>query len=122
MEAINFVFDENFVCWNNKEDLEEVSFQKPETLHDENFENVECEITDEIEQENYSNSKITNSGSKIKTWSRIIAKRRPESKVIGDVEKGILTRRKAKIDEQENIDEHFCLISDNSGKKRKHKK
>ena len=85
-------------------------------MNDENFENVESEITDETEQENCSNSKITNSGSKIKTWSRIIAKRRSESQVIGDVEKGILTRRKAKIDEQENIDEHFCLISDSEPK------
>ena len=75
-------------------------------MHDEKFENVESEITNEIEQENYSNSKIKNSGSKIKTWSSIIAKRRLESQVIGDVEKRILTRRKAKIDE------HFCLISD----------
>ena len=81
-------------------------------MHGENFENVESEITDETEQENCSNSKIPNSGSKIKTWSRIIAKRRSESQVIGDVEKGILTRRKAKIDEQANIAEHFCLISD----------
>ena len=47
-----------------------------------------------------------------KTPSRIIAKRHPKSQVIGDVEKGILTKRKAKIDEHANIVEHFCLILD----------
>ena len=41
-----------------------------------------------------------------KSPSRIVAKRHTESQVIGDVQKGIFTRRKAKIDEQENIAEH----------------
>ena len=42
-----------------------------------------------------------------KTPSRIITKRHLESQVIGDVEKGILTRRKIKIDEHANIVEFF---------------
>ena len=81
-------------------------------MYDENLENVEFEIANETEQENCSSPKVTNTSLKIKTSSTIIAKRHFESQVIGDVEKGILTRRKANIDEQANIAEHFCLISD----------
>ena len=112
VEAINVVFDENSMCYNNKEDHEETSFQKLKTLHDEHLENVEIEPVDETKPKNYSSPKVTSTGSKIKTSSTIIAKRHSESQVIGDVEKGILTRRKANIDEQANIAEYFCLISD----------
>ena len=75
-------------------------------MNDERFENVETKL------KIFSIPNITYTSLKIKTSSRIIAKRHPESQVIGDVEKGILTRRKVKVSEQANIAEHFCLISD----------
>ena len=86
--------------------------QKSETLHGEHPKNDKTELADETKLEIYSSPKITSASSKIKSSSRIIAKRHPESQVIGDIEKGILTRRKAKIGEQVNIVEHFFLISD----------
>ena len=95
----------NYVCSNDKEDHEDSSFHKSETLRDEHPENDktelvdENELADEIEPENCSSPKITSVGSRIKNSSRIIAKRHPESQVIGNVEKRILTRRKAKIGE-----------------------
>lgn len=118
VEATNVIFDETSVCYNNKENHEDSSFQKSEILHNEHFENDKVEPDDEdelvgkIEPENCLSPKITSDGSKLKTPSRIIAKRHPQSQVIGDIEKGILTRRKAKIGEQVNIVEHFCLIAD----------
>ena len=98
--SINVIFDEYSVCYNEKEDPEESSFQKSKTLHDELTEN------DETEPENCSSPKMTSAGSKIKT-SRIITKRHHESQVIG-----ILSRRKEKTNEQANTTEHLCLISD----------
>ena len=99
VEDINIVFDEFFLFYNKKEGEEDISFQKLETLHDEHPKIVETKLADEIEPENCSSPKEISIDSKIKTSSRIIAKRHLESQVIGDVEKGILTRRKAKIDE-----------------------
>ncbi|XP_059076415.1 uncharacterized protein LOC131067604 [Cryptomeria japonica] len=118
VEAINVMFDDTSVCCNDKEEYESLSFQESESFHNENHEQDKVETDDEdelagrIESENSPNSKITSDGSKIKTSSRIIAKRHPESQVIGDIDKGILTRRKAKIGEQVNIAEQFCLIAD----------
>ena len=56
VEAINVVFHEISLSHNNnKEDLEEISFQKSKTLHDdENLDNVDSKIVDKIEQENCS--------------------------------------------------------------------
>lgn len=53
--------------------------------------NDKDDLADETEPENCSSPKITSASSKIKTSSRITAKRYPESQVIG-----ILTRREAK--------------------------
>ena len=97
--SINVIFDEYSMCCNEKEDPEDSSFQKSETLHDEHRENDKNDLADETKPKKNSSPKITSAGSKIKTSSRIIAKRHPESQVIGDVEKGILTRRKEKRDE-----------------------
>ncbi|XP_059075139.1 uncharacterized protein LOC131063533 [Cryptomeria japonica] len=43
------------------------------------------------------------------TPSRIITKRHPQSQIIGEIDAGILTRRRARIGEQAQMAEHYCL-------------
>ena len=70
--SINVIFDEYSMCCNEKEDPEDSSFQKSETLHDEHTENDKHELADkndlddETKPENCSSPKITSAGSKIK--------------------------------------------------------
>ncbi|XP_057818174.2 uncharacterized mitochondrial protein AtMg00810-like [Cryptomeria japonica] len=63
-----------------------------------------------------STNKKDDASSKVvtppKTPSKVVIKNHPQSQIIGDKDVGVLTRRRAKSDEQAQMVEHYYLVTD----------
>lgn len=119
VETINVRFDEQFLLSNVLQGVEEDAPMKldqvPKSTETEKKNEMSKSSSNEEDSNTEdSNAEDSNAKTRIPQYTplRIITKRHPQNQVIGNMDAGILTIRRAKTIEQAQIAEHYCLVTD----------